>query len=158
MNMHKKILILITCILTIIALSGCDRQKIIEVDRSEFVIYLDIDSIEDDVYRLDLVYFLEEEFMGGVAVSHADQSPLEGPVYFHLDHDSFPEGSSREDFKFYIVVSGDRNGINDTFSSAEIMDHSNDSDVFNPQYGSLYAYRLKGSFEEGFTLERNTAE
>ena len=158
MNILRKITVLITCILTVLVISGCHRERIIEVDRSEIVIYLNIDPVEDVIYRLDLVYFLEEEFMGGVAVSHADQSPLEGPVYFRLDHDSFPEGSLREDFKFYIVVSGDRNGINDTFSSAEIMDHSNDSDVFTPQYGALYAYRLKGSFEEGFTLERNTAE
>lgn len=154
----RKVITVMMCIGILFSMTGCFKQEHIEADSSEAVITVDIDAVEDKIYRLDLVYFLEDELMGGQAVSYVDESPLKGTQVFRLTGEDFPEGSLREGFSFYIVVSGDKNGINELISSAEIIGNTNYSDTFTAVYGCLYAYSIKGSFEKGFTLERNAAE
>lgn len=154
----RKVMTVIMCAIMVFIMSACHRQTVIEADPSEIVITVDISELEETVYRLDLIYFLQDELMGGQAVSYVDESALEGVLTFRLTSEEFPEGSSMEGFKFYVVVSGDKNGVSELFSSAEIINHSNDSDVFEPQYGSIYAYILKGNYQDGFTIERNTAQ
>ena len=156
-SLRKTIVVIMVSIMFLV-MTGCRKGEIIEVDPSEIAICIDLKYMEEKVYRLDLVYFLEDELMGGQAVSRVDEKPLDGEQIFRLTSEEFPEGSSRENFKFYIVVSGDRNGIKEMFSSAELMGHTNDSNVFTPQYGHVYVYRITGTYEDGFILEESVIE
>ena len=148
--MRKLFLIMIVIIM---ALTGCAREEI-TVREDEIKIAVDISEVEDDIYRLDLSYFLDGELMGGQAVSHTDTSRLKGTYAFTLINNDFPENADLSGFSFQITVSGDKEGINDLFSSADLMKTTDPSETFTVSYGNFYSYKLSGSFKEGFFLKK----
>lgn len=153
----KKVLLVIFVLLALISTAGCQSSEV-KPDENEIKLVVDISGIEEKVYRADMEYMLESELMGGLAVSNVRTSPLEKQVVFSLDKNCFPEGSTAENFSFYVVLSGDKKGINDLFSQAEIMNHSNECEVFDPQYGSVYYYTVTGNFTDGFELKVKTSQ
>ncbi|MBQ3385567.1 MAG: hypothetical protein IJG59_10225 [Erysipelotrichaceae bacterium] len=153
----KKILLVILVLLAIIFTAGCQSSEV-KPDENEIKLVVDISSIEETVYRADMQYMLESELMGGLAVSNVRTSPLEKQIVFSLDKNCFPEGSTAENFSFYVVLSGDKKGINELFSQAEIINHSDECEVFNPQYGKVYYYTVTGNFTDGFELKVRTGQ
>ena len=148
--MRKLFLIMIVAIL---ALTGCVKEEVAAND-DEIKVVIDISEVKDDIYRLDLSYFLDGELMGGQAVSHTDTSRLKGTYAFTLINNDFPENADLSGFSFQITVSGDKEGINDLFSSADLMKTTDPSESFAVSYGNIYRYKLSGSFKEGFSLKK----
>lgn len=151
--MKKAVLLLVSSFLLIL-FSGCAQKEVLP-EEDEMIIEVDISEINDPVYRLDISYFLDDELMGGMAVSNTDTTEYKGPAYFVFLPENFPENGNLENFSFKITVSGDKNGINDLFSSSELMDSTEACEQFRVEYGKLHHYKVTGSFEEGFKLEKN---
>ncbi|MBR2546080.1 MAG: hypothetical protein IKE93_07945 [Erysipelotrichaceae bacterium] len=151
----KKKLLAISVLLILALTAGCQNSEV-QPDENEIRLAVDISEIEEPVYRADMEYMLSSELMGGMAVSDVRTNPLKEQIVFSLDENCFPEGSKAENFSFYVVLSGDKNGINELFSSAEKINNSNECEVFNPQYGEVYYYLLTGNFTDGFELKLKT--
>lgn len=149
--MRRMRFLLIGLLVLLSMLSGCAVKEPVPAD-DQIIIAVDISEIKDPVYRLDIEYFLDDELMGGLAVSHADTSRFKGPAYFGFIPENFPEEALLDNFSFQITVCGDKNGINDLFSSSEIIATTERSKQFPVKYGNLYHYKITGSFEKGFTL------
>ena len=148
----KKILILILSLLMLL-FAGCGAYEL-KANSDEVIICIDFSDVSQDVFRVDMTYSLNGELMGGQGTCYPDGSAMKGPAVFHLDTVCFPENSSLEGFSFNAVLCGDTSGMQELFSSAEIINHSNECEVITPQYGEIYNYKISGSYEEGFKLER----
>ena len=152
--MKTKAFAAMAAVMTALSLAGCVQEPEAETAPSpdEAVITVDFSAVSEPVYRVDLEYFLKGDLMGGMACCHADETPMTGKSRFALTPAEFPENSSREDFTFYLVFSGDADGIKEQFSEAKLIAHSNESSAFTLEYGKTYAYSVSGSYENGFTL------
>ena len=148
----KKTVIILFALLTIMCVTGCSKKEL-KVADDEIGLAVDISGIADPVYRADIEYMLKGELMGGLATSHTDESVMKEQIVFTLDKHSFPEDSPTKDFTFFVVLSGDKKGIKDLFSSAEKLNHSNECEVFEPQYGTIYYFTVSGNYEDGFVLK-----
>jgi hypothetical protein len=109
--------------------------------------------MSEDVYRMDMEYFLNDDLMGGQAVSAVDESPLDAVMAFRLEPRDFPEGSSLEDFSFHMVLCFDQVDLQEMFTSSENILATNPCEPFTPEYGKVYYYTVTGSFAEGLILQ-----
>lgn len=149
--MKKQVLSAVCTALTVLSLTGCKEQSP-EPQPEGAVISVDFSAVSDPVYRMDIEYFLDGELIGGMACSHADETPMIGKTEFVLTEAEFPAESKRENFTFYLVISGDASGINKMFSEASLIAHTEESSAFTAEFGRTYAYSVTGSYKDGFVL------
>ena len=153
----KKAIILL--LLALVMITGCSVHDEISAREDEVAIGVDISEISEDIYRLDMNYYLDGELMGGLAVSAVNQKPLrKEPYAFYLDRNSFPEDVDLSRFSFDIRVQGDDTTLNEMFSESEHAANTGKSEIFAVEYGKVYNYIITGSFEEGFKLEKTAHE
>jgi len=152
--MKTKAFAAMAAAMTALSLAGCMQEPDTrpEASSDEAVITVDFSAVSEPVYRVDLEYFLKGDLMGGMACCNADETPMTETVRFALTEAEFPAGSKREDFTFYLVFSGDQEGIKEQFSEAKLIAHTNESSACTLEYGKTYAYSVSGSYENGFTL------
>ena len=154
----KKRKILVGITLFLLTLCGCITKEITAAE-DEVVIAVDIGGIEEDVYRVDLEYFLDEELMGGMAMSYADQTALrDRNIVFRLTPAEFPENASLSDFSFHVVLSFDQDGIEGLFSESGRISSTNPCEAFAADYGEIYRFTVAGSYVDGLVLDSGRNE
>ena len=152
------IFILLTALAAGAACSRTANRQEIKANGDEIVIALNLEGITEDIYRVDLEYYLDDDLMGGMATGHADETPYREDAVFRLTPTEFPEGANMDSFSFHVVVSFEKGGV-DVFSSAGKVLSTNVCDAFRAEYGNVYRFRVAGSFADGLKLTAaNTRE
>ena len=135
-------------------LAGCGPREI-TAGEDEIIIRITPD-VSGPVYRAYMIYGTDGDFLGGQSVCHADGSSLSGPLSFTLTEMEFPEGCTRENFSFQIMLSDDPEAagsdLEDDVSGTYMSVYSNLSDAFTPQYGTVYKYTVTGDLKDGIVL------
>ena len=145
---------------SLIFLSGCSfaaPKQEISANDDEIVLFLNLDGIAEDIYRVDIEYYLDNDLMGGLATGNADETPYYGNPAFRLTPAEFPEGADLDNFSFHVVVSFDKGGT-ETFSTSERILSTNISENFNAEYGNVYRFCVSGSFADGLKLTADTPD
>lgn len=145
-------------ILLLLLIAGCSHEEAgIKANDDEIVIAVNREAITEDIYRVDIEYYLDDDLMGGMATGNADQTVYKENPVFRLTAHEFPEGADLDNFSFHIVISFDKGGI-DTFSSSGRILSTNISDHFKVEYGKVYRFNITGNFEDGLELEADTSD
>lgn len=145
---------LVGIVLLVLLLCGCTGKEITAAE-DEIAVVVDISGVTDDVYRADIEYFLDEEWMGGMAMGHADGTVYKEPdTVFRFTSECFPENADLSNFSFHIVLSYDKDGIEGLFSESARISPSNPCEPFAAEYGNIYRYSVTGSYTDGLVLGR----